>query len=495
MNSSKSLPKRANKTSFKPVPPFDLFYQLTYMSAMAASGISRSKIFELAAQSSSLTATYFIAINTLVDELRFDFPEACRTVGAQAKSDNVRSFLLRLADALRSGEPLAEYLAREADVQSQAYTNHYERDLEALKQWSNAFSSLVISVALIVIIQVISSMLYSVNRQMMMSLVGAGVLMAGFGAWIIWRSAPSEIMNVKAERGSKEQRLSVRLMRTLIPIGIMVSAILYVIGVSAGPNMILFSFFLVPIGVVSLMVDQQVIKKDDEFSTFLRSTGSMATSSGTTLKESLTKIDLTSFPTLQTDILRLSERLQALIDPEICWQRFGEESGSRLISDVVDIFYGGVRIGGEPERVGYLCSLFTAKTSQLRAKRRLTGQTFAGLTTVMQTVVAGIMVFVLAIVNNFAELVKDLVPANEGSDQAQQTMKMGMADFTASELQFLSMLTVSMVVLLAVIGSFAIIAADGGYKLKVTLFLGLAILISGVCFIVVPPMVDGILTM
>ena len=53
MNSSKSSPKRENKTSFKAISPFDLFYQLTYMSAMASSGIARGKVFEIAAHSSS----------------------------------------------------------------------------------------------------------------------------------------------------------------------------------------------------------------------------------------------------------------------------------------------------------------------------------------------------------------------------------------------------------------------------------------------------------
>ncbi|HVO41236.1 MAG TPA: hypothetical protein VMT34_01375, partial [Aggregatilineales bacterium] len=106
MSSSKSLPKQNDRNSFKRVSPFDLFYQLTYMSAMAASGISRSKTFEIAAQASSRAATYFVAINTLVEEFRLDYPEACRRIGLKAKSDNMKSFLLRFSDALRSGEPL-----------------------------------------------------------------------------------------------------------------------------------------------------------------------------------------------------------------------------------------------------------------------------------------------------------------------------------------------------------------------------------------------------
>jgi archaeal flagellar protein FlaJ len=494
MNSSKSSPKHGDKVSFKPVSPFELFYQLTYMSAMAAAGITRSKTFELAAKSTSGAAEYFAAINTLVDEFHYDYPEACRRIGTKAKSQNMRSFLLRLSDALRSGEPLADFLAREAEVQGTDYENKYERDLEALKQWSNAFSSIVISVALIVIIQVISSMLYAINRGTMSGLITTAVVISGFGAWIIWRSAPKEKMTVAAAQGSPEQRRTLSMARMLGPLGLAACSVLFLLGVNTGWVFIGLGAFLLPLGIASLLSDRQVSRKDIEFSTFLRSAGGMATSSGTTLKQALTKVDLSSFPALQPDIDRLSTRLQALVDPNHCWHKFGMESGSRLISETIDIFYGAIKIGGDPERVGFLCSLFASKTSQLRAKRRLTSGTFAALTTVMQAVVAGLMVFVLSIVTNFAHLVEKLMPSGEGASQGQASMSMTMVSFTEGDLLFLSNLTVTMILLLSIVGAAAIIFGDGGYKLKGAFYLAICLFISGISFLVVPPMVNGILT-
>ncbi|WP_119070143.1 type II secretion system F family protein [Aggregatilinea lenta] len=495
MSSSKSSVKHGDKTSFKPVPPFDLFYQMTYMSAMAAAGLSRSKTFEVAAQSHSTAAEYFEAINTLVDEFRYDYPEACRRIGVQAKSENMRSFLLRFSDALRSGEPMAEFLVREANVQSADYENKYERNLEAMKQWTNAFTSITISVALIVIIQVISSMIYSMDSKVMTMLIGTGVVIAAFGAWIIWRSAPQETMTVKASEGSAEQRRALSLIRMLGPLAFAGAAVLNLAGVPIGWILVMIAALLVPVGVIGFISDKKTTKKDEEFSTFLRSAGSMATSTGTTMKQALTVIDLSSFPTLEPDIVRLSTRLQALVEPEVCWKKFGVESGSKLISEVTDIFYGGIKMGGDPERVGFLCSLFTAKTTQLRAKRRLVASTFAGLSTVMQGVIAGIMVFVLSIVFNFAEVITELMPTGEGANQGQASMNMAMASFSPGELQFLNLITTVMILLLAVIGATATILSDGGFRLKGALYLALTIFISGICFLVVPSLVGGILTM
>ncbi|MBL8165838.1 MAG: type II secretion system F family protein [Anaerolineae bacterium] len=495
MTSSKSSPKPGDKNSFKMVSPFDMFYQLTYMSAMASAGISRAKTFEIAALSKSKAAVYFKAINTLVDEFRYDYPEACHTIGLKAKSENIRSFLLRLADALRSGEPLAEFLAREAEVQSEDYENRYERDLEALKQWANAFSSIIMSVALIVIIQVITSMIYSMDVSVMGGLVATGLLMSALGAWVISRSAPREVMNVSPSVGSKEQKRALNLFKFLVPGAIVLGLLMNMLGVPLGVTLLIVAGMLLPVGIASMISDRRMNKKDVEFSTFLRSVGGMATSSGTTLKQALTKIDLSSFPYLESDIDRLSTRLQALVEPEICWHKFGQETGSKLISEVSDIFYSAVKIGGEPERVGFLCSLFTAKTAQLRAKRRLTASTFSGLTTVMQAVVAGLMVFVLSIVINFATMVETLMPQNDDALSGRPMMSLGMAEFSPEDLQFLSGVTVSMVLLLAVVSASAMIACDGGYKLKVSLYLSMIMFISGLSFLLVPPMVAGILTM
>lgn len=494
MNSSKSSPRRGGKSSykFKTVLPFDMFYQLTYMSAMSSAGITRSKTFEIAAQASSPVAQYFKAINTLVDEFRYDYPEACRAIGEKTKQDEVRSFLLRLSDALRSGEPLAEFLAREASVQGEHYANAYERDLESLKQWSDAFSSIVVSVALIVIIQLVSSMIYSMKMGMMAGLVTTGVVMGFFGAWIISRAAPQETLAVALNTGSAEQRQAFNIFKITLPIVIVLGAVLGVMHVKIGWVLIWISLLILPMGIVSLLSDRKTFKKEEEFATFLRSAGGMASSTGTTLKQALTKIDLSSFPVLEPDITRLSTRLEALVDPTICWEKFGSETGSQLINDTVQIFYGAVKLGGDPERVGYLCSLFASRTVQLRAKRRLVASTFSGLTMVMHGVVAALMVFVMEVIYNFINMVESVVSAQD-AERASETLSMGMASFTPAQLDFLTTMTIAMVILLALISAVAILGSDGGYKFKAAFYLSIALLISGVSFLIVPPLVVSIL--
>ena len=48
---------------------------------------------------------------------------------------------------------------------------------------------------------------------------------------------------------------------------------------------------------------------------------------------------------------------------------------------------------------------------------------------------------------------------------------------------------------LGLISAAAMLLSDGGYKLKVAFYLAILAFVSGMCFLVVPPMVAGILTM
>jgi len=111
----------------------------------------------------------------------------------------------------------------------------------------------------------------------------------------------------------------------------------------------------------------------------------------------------------------------------------------------------------------------------------------------MQAVVAGLMVFVLSIVQNFTEMVNQLMPTGEAASAGQAQMNMAMASLSPGDLHYLSTVTVCMIILLAVIGAAASIAADGGLKIKMTFYLAITTLISGVCFLVVPIVVDRIL--
>jgi flagellar protein FlaJ len=486
MKSSESLQKRIAKAFSEGITSFDLFYQLTHMSATSAAGISRDRVFRLARELSCPAAQYFKEINDLAENMRYNYPDACRMIGENVNSENVKNFLLRLSDALRSGEPLAPFLAREAKVQGKNYSNEYERNLESLKKWNDGYVAVIVSAALIVIINMVSTMIYNLGTGTMIMMVMTAAA-AGFGvAWIISRAAPQEVKNVPLAEGSKEQRLTRKLFQILAPVTVTVSLALLLLGMAEGWIMILASLLLAPIGIVSLMAENKVDKKDKEISAFLRSVGGTATSRGTTLKNALANMKIDSFPTLEPDIHRLRLRLNAFGKPELCWRMFGAETGSKLVDRSVGIFYEAVNLGGDPEQAGLLSSLFAMKAAMLRAKRSGVAATFTWLTVVMHGVLAALMVFLLGILGQFVALLEDAMASLGPGEGSLQTMSFGVLPFSMPQIPFLRQMTMSMVIILALTNAFAIVSSEGSHLLKMSFYLSILLFLSGVSFLIIP---------
>jgi flagellar protein FlaJ len=486
MTSSTSLQKRIAKAFSEGISSFDLYYQLMYMSATTAAGIGRNKVFRLARELPNPAAQYFRSIHELVEDMRFNYPDACRVIGEQVDSENTKNFLLRLSDALRSGEPLAPFLAREAEVQGESYTNEYERNVESLKKWNDGYTAVTVSSALIVIINMVSTMIYDIGAVTMMVMVMTAVGSAFGVAWVLGRAAPQEVKNVPLAQGSKEQRLARKLFQILAPLTVMVCLALLLLKVEEGWIMILASILLVPIGVVALMAENKVDKKDVEVSAFLRSIGGTATSRGATLKDALDNMKIDSFPTLEQDIQRLSRRLHAFVKPLLCWQTFGTETGSELIAQATGIFFEAVNLGGDPEQAGLLSSLFAMTTTMLRAKRKGAAETFTWLILAMHGILATLMLFLLGIVNQFVATIESAMATIEQSEQAIQTLSMETLAFGLPDISFLEQMTTGMVVLLALINAFAIVSSEGSHLLKIFFYLSILLFLSGLSCLFAP---------
>jgi hypothetical protein len=134
MNFFKFWPKRNAKDSFnKDLLSVDLFYQLTYMSAIATSGLTRSQIFEYASRLPYTSSRYFRDVHFLAQKLNYDYAQACRTVAEQTKEPEIKALLLRLSGCVASGEAEADFSPARL-TSSGKYTamntngawNHYE---------------------------------------------------------------------------------------------------------------------------------------------------------------------------------------------------------------------------------------------------------------------------------------------------------------------------------------------------------------------------------
>ena len=463
---------------------FDLLYHLTYLASISAAGIPRHEIFARAAALPCSTAVYFKKIHLLATTMHYQYAEACRMVGEATDDKVIRGLLLRMSSSLATGESEIDFMSNEAKLQAELYSNEYERRLESLRQWTDAYVALMVSVALIIVVATISAVIYSQGSNYVPWMVSASIFVSIMGCWILFRTAPREGTAIEGDQGFESQRWPRRMFLIFFPLSLLVAAILLAVGGSRGLMLLSVGFLWLPIGVTSASFNSQVERYDEDISSFLRTLGTTAAAMGTTSVEALARMDLRSTNSLNTPATKLKVVLQARFEPSLCWYQFVSNSGSEVIKRGVRVFLDGVSLGGDAEKVGNSAALLTQNVHLLRARRRLVSSTFSWLSLAMHITIVFLLIFIIEVVAGFG------VMMNQG-DLLSDATGQGLGTSTALSFDFqktssLRELMFPVIMILSVVNAVAPMVTEGGYVHKLFYYMGLTTISSGVTLLVAP---------
>ncbi len=468
----------------------DFFCQLTYMAAIATSGIGRVGLFYRASKLPYVSARYFKKVDFVAKAFNHDYSEACRIVGEVTKEPEAKALLLRLSGALASGEDTATFLERESEVLSESYGNHYQGCLETLSKWTDAYIALVMTSAIVTVVAVVSMMIGSTTIGFIAGITATTILANIGGSWLLNRTSPKEMKTHSLPYRSREQDLARKLIWLTLPLGAVIVLYLLMMKVDLDWLMFAASVSLFPVGIIGIIDDKKIDKRDIEIAGFLRSLGGVSQAIGATATEALGRLDFRSMGSLNKNVSLLYTRLLAGINPNLCWDRFVGETGSEQVNRSVRIFWDGVTLGGEPQRVGNDASSFAMKIALLRAKRRLIANAFAWLAIVMHLVITGLVVFIHESLNTFSGFVESMM-SEQAAMETMPTAISGFGIFSSSsvEQQLLYSMVVVTIIVLTFANAFAIYSTCGGHIFKLSFYLAVTTAISGASLVFIPPMV------
>ena len=470
---------------------FDLITQLTHMSAVATSGIASDKLFEGTAELDYSTSKYFRRVHRVAQRLSYDYSQACEIVGEQAKDDSVQNLLLHFATALSAGESEADFLKRETDVQLELYGKKYERDMESLRKWTDAYVALMVSTTLIVVISLVSMMIYPVGTVAIAGLALVVSLVTAAGGWIIFSVAPHEVKTHRLARRSAEQQQMDKLAVVLISITGPVFVLgWFILGLAIA--MIVSALLLTPLAWLSWVDDNKIDKRDKDTPAFLRGLGSVMGAVGTTVAEGLARLNRRSLGAMEGHVRKLYVRLTNDLSPEMTWARLAGESGSELVTRCVRIFSDGIKVGGDPAAVGDLASSFGQKVALLRASRSMVANSFAFVVVPMHAALLGIILFVTEVVLIFGNKISEVQDQNLDSDLIAEAGVSNAIVFAAPDATFIRLLVVISILMLTFANSFAPYAAGGGHRYRIFNYAVVMMLISGISMLVIPAIVHGL---
>ena len=469
---------------------FDLFAQLAYLSTIATSGISRTELFEHASEMPYASSKYFSNVHFLAQKLNIDYAEACRMVALRTSINEVRGFLLRLAGAMGAGEDEGQFLLRESEAMAASFANRYERDVESLKKWTDAYVTLVVAAGLIVIVSVISMMIYDIGTSITVGLALTMVFVTILGGWIIYISAPHEVKTRPKGPTSNQQILAFKLFKLLGPIGAAISALALIVGVELGWAFLLLAVFLFVPGLIITRDDKRIEKLDADIPTVVRVLGGVTSAIGTTVTEALGQIDRRSMGSLTPEIDRLHLRLQAGLEPEMCWDRFVDETGSELVDRTKNMFWDAIDLGADAGKAGSAAALFSSNIAYLRANRGMVAATFRYLIMPLHGAMVALLLFIPEIMKLFSANIKassDFLTEGSGSNLPNSSLPIGeLFTFGDINLGLVTFLVTFVVIVLTASNAFAPKAAEGGSTLKMAYNMAIMLTISGALMIVVP---------
>lgn len=485
----KSDGKGKNKTNR--MMSFDLFYQLSYMSTIAAAGVPRDQIFERSAGIQCASAEYFKRVELARTRLKYDYARACRAVGEPLQEEEVKGLLLRFSSSLISGEPEADFLSREAKARSEDYENEYGRSLESLKMWTDAYVSLILSAVLVVVIGIVSTMIWKIETTLIMAMAFIAIAATSIGIWLIWLISPKESM-VLRWAGSREQQLASKLFKPSLGIAVAIGALFILTGQDLGLALLIISAAVFPIGFIMTKDDKKIAKRDNEIGTFLRSLGGVCTALGTTVNAALGRLDLDAINVLRSSVKNLHTRLTAGIKSRLSWSKFIDETGSELANRSVGMFYDAIEVGGSAGQAGQQASAFADRVALLRARRRTVAGPFRWLCITMHASVVIILVFITEVIVAFGDMVlkaQDVTPSVSGAPSMST-----LTSFNLSGLELMQTMVVPLVLIFTVANAIVPSLAEGGSKYKILSNLGITAAISGISLLILPALANSLFT-
>lgn len=478
---------------------FDLFTHISYMASMATAKASRDVMFKYAATLNLSSTAYFLDINTLVNRLKYDYSEACRAIADRTKDHDVSALLLRMSGSLSSGEDEEEFLTREAAVMAELYRATYETNIESLRKWTDAYSAMIVSAGLIVVVSIISMMIWSLGPGMILMTGTVTMTVAIIGSWTIYLSAPKESYTRTAGLSAPNQILAKNLFVYLVPVGFVLGAASVAItGGQLGIGFMILGGSLLPAGIVINRDSKRLSSVDADVATATRMLGGVTDAIGTTVSDALGKVDRRSLGSLEPYFRRLEVRVRSGITPDRCWDHLIKESGSELMERTINIFWDALTIGGNPLITGKTAAFFSAEISLLREKRGLVAQTFGYLSVPLHAAMVGLLIFIVNVMQLFAEsMLSDTSsadPSGSGAPIPDIAGSSGFNTFANVNFEFLNIIITMVVVVFTIANGVAPWAASGGHRMRAGYQIGVMMVVSGLCLTVIPPISRMIFT-
>ncbi len=483
--------------------PADLLFMITYMTSLALARATRPEIFGSASQRGEyLSARYISKVDNLVVRWNYSYKEALEVVADRAKNQMIQNLLNRFSNSIDAGVPDDEFLSNELETTRNVYRSNIEQGFELLRKWGDAYIAMLLSGTVIAVTIMISIAIYApegIDTTLNMSyalILGISI----FGITLMYQSVPDDPKSHGLNTWlSREQTLIYRMERVLVPAVVIISVVLWLLGVNAGVICLFIGLMIAPLGVLGFIDDSNITLRDADFSVFIRSLGAVIQGQGATMVLALGQVDKKSLVALDPLIRSVYSKMNIGLDEDAIWERFIGESGSNLIYKFLNIFRDTVSMGGPAGDIGKVVGHSMLEMVLLREKKDMFSRSFIVLLVPMHAAMISIFVALYNIMSVLTTAVGDMMKqfqeaaASAGSGTGASNSVAGNAFASGSLNMFVNFpkeqMTAYVVIIMLILTIANVIAArivGGGDRYMYYFYSALFFSLSGLVYLVMP---------
>lgn len=442
---------------------------ITHFGVLAETGMERSEIFDILAQKDEEygpLADIARKLNTLVNVWNQSLDEACRHVAQDVPSETISDFLERLARSVEAGQPLDQFVMEEQEVLMEDYENMYQKSLDTVMEIRDLFSSILLAVVFLIVFAVLIPVISGISPLFLLG-VAISVFVASQAGFLLASEfiLPDDPLWADVDFPTdRERRIGIG---EIISIGGFVilaifsaMQLLFQFPFSSNPLPLIFYMgvpfvpLIIP-GMYAWLEERKITNRNDHFSSFIRSLGSISSARGTTSGNALTELKNKDFSDLTENIRNLYKRLQSRIKESKSWRIFSAETGSFLIWKFSDMYYEGVNNGGDPKRISELISDNFKRVVRIRKTRYARASNIMGL---IYGMTVGVMTAIFIGFFLTTRMIDIIGSALTG--QMEGIFTLGVYDIPGTHYMLLLMILVH-----ALIGAIFIKSVKGGHEL------------------------------
>jgi len=443
----------------------NIHFYITHMGALSTSEIDRKELMKILSERKEYKA---LAEETrkiflLMDKWRRNLAQACRFIAKRTPSKIFSDFLDRMAHELDSGEDFKEFIKREQKVVMEDFVTLYNGKMYSIDIFKEIYVSIILSLSFFAAFAIIMPFLTGISIKFTLYLIMIFFFIAEIGVMIYLKAVVPEdpLWQTSGEYTIVDRRLYRLFAVSMVLFLIVFTALLfanYVYGLINLPFMFIVAISILPLlipGYAAKKEEKLIMEKDRNAPSFIMSLGASASARGGNILESLKYLTTHDFGALTEDIRALYRRLNSRINKRRAWEKFAISTNSNLIYRFTDMFVEAISLGAEPIDVAEIVAENFITINNLRKRRAQTTGSFIGIA---YGVIIGIS---FALYISFG-VVQSMNSLYSSLDIPTEMMGNILHIVPQEDLHFVSNLITLLMLLHAILSTFAIKIMDGG---------------------------------